>query len=624
MFSFLNSGILALAATAIIPLLIYLFAKKKPQKVVFSSIKHILQTQKSEKRKINLQDILLLIIRTLIILLTILAISRPAIKLTWAHSSTSHPKTAVAIVLDNSYSMDYLVDTQTEFEKAKQIAQQINSKISNTDAVVLLTLNPNWNQLNSYLHYGQLPAKKIQKINLTANAASFATILEEAANFLKKSNFSNREIYVISDLQHKNFPKLDEQVLYIPVSQVENPVNISCQKAAFQQDIVDKQYKIIAELVNHSDFVQKDIVYSLFLNGATVSEKVTDLNPKQAKQIEFDLQLTAPGNYSGFVNVREERLTFDNRSYFTFQFTPNPRTLLLTDQPVPTALQALLDVYTNNLTVANEEELEPESNQYDNLLVYLVNCSPQAKSFLRNYNDSDKHYIFLTHANLANNCRELIQEQFNTKLLDFIEEETVITRVDRYHPTVQILENKNLAPIRNYWTAETGARVLLAGNQWPLAVEQNGNILLLFEFTKKNSQFLVNSAFPILMNNALQFTQTQNLNNNQLQLGSGFVVHEEEVVLPEGDKLQIKTNRYFPQEPGIYTSGTQKYAVNLKYSESDFKLIKFPETVKVAKNNWQQYIFTSRYGYEIWKLVLILVLLLFIWEMFLVKKREKR
>jgi hypothetical protein len=49
MFSFLNSGILALAATAIIPLLIYLFAKKKPQKVVFSSIKHILQTQKSEK-----------------------------------------------------------------------------------------------------------------------------------------------------------------------------------------------------------------------------------------------------------------------------------------------------------------------------------------------------------------------------------------------------------------------------------------------------------------------------------------------------------------------------------------------------------------------------------------------
>ncbi|HCX72616.1 MAG TPA: hypothetical protein DHM37_02765, partial [Candidatus Cloacimonas sp.] len=164
MFSFLNSGILALAATAIIPLLIYLFAKKKPQKVVFSSIKHILQTQKSEKRKINLQDILLLIIRTLIILLTILAISRPAIKLTWAHSSTSHPKTAVAIVLDNSYSMDYLVDTQTEFEKAKQIAQQINSKISNTDAVVLLTLNPNWNQLNSYLHYGKLPAKKIQKI----------------------------------------------------------------------------------------------------------------------------------------------------------------------------------------------------------------------------------------------------------------------------------------------------------------------------------------------------------------------------------------------------------------------------------------------------------------------------
>lgn len=625
MFSFLNSGILAVAAAAVIPLIIYLFAKKKPQKVIFSSIRHILQTQKSEKRKINLQDILLLMIRTLIILLTILAISRPTINLPWIKSSASHPKTAVAIVLDNSYSMNYLVDTETEFAKAKQIVNQINQQISASDAAVLFTLDDNWNQLNSFLNYGKLPAEKIQNVKLTADPMDFGSVLQTASKLIKKSHYSNREIYVISDLQQKEIPKLEEQILYIPVSQVTDPINISCQKASFQADIVDNDYKVTAELVNHSDYEQKDIVYSLFLNGATVSEKVTNLQPKQTKKVEFQLQLTTPGSYTGYINVREERLTYDNRSYFSFKFTPEPSTILLTDHPVPSALKAFLSVYTSNFIIQNLEEYnEAELLACDNLLVALSYCSQRTDLLLQKLAEINKNYLFLTNAELSDNCREIILEEFNTKTLGFTREETLISDVDKFHPVVKMLENKSLAPLRNYWQTETNARVILAGSNWPLAVENNGNILILFELTKANSQFLVNSAFPIFMNNSLQFTQLQNSYNRQLKLGSAFKVQADEIVLPDGNKLETKQDLYYTSQPGIYTTASRKYAVNLKYSESDFKEIEFPKYIKVLNENWPQQIFTSRYGYEIWKLILIVVLLLFIWEMLLVKKRENR
>ncbi|MBN2829443.1 MAG: BatA domain-containing protein, partial [Candidatus Cloacimonetes bacterium] len=58
MFSFLNTGILAFIVAGALPLLIYLFAKKKPKKVVFSSIRFISQSSSSQRKRINIKNIL--------------------------------------------------------------------------------------------------------------------------------------------------------------------------------------------------------------------------------------------------------------------------------------------------------------------------------------------------------------------------------------------------------------------------------------------------------------------------------------------------------------------------------------------------------------------------------------
>jgi len=102
MISFLNSGILFLSSAIIIPILIYLFAKKKPYKIIFSSIRFIKESQQKQKRKINLKNLLLLLIRLLIILLTILAIARPAVKTSFLKQGDEHPETAIAVIIDNS------------------------------------------------------------------------------------------------------------------------------------------------------------------------------------------------------------------------------------------------------------------------------------------------------------------------------------------------------------------------------------------------------------------------------------------------------------------------------------------------------------------------------------------
>ena len=127
--SFLNAGILIAGLAAIIPLLIHLFAKQKPKKIYFSSLLFIKKSLKERNKSIKIKNILLIIIRTLIILLSILAIARPALKIPILKNKQAHHDTAVAIILDNSLSMDYLTDTETEFQKAKSTIQKINNML---------------------------------------------------------------------------------------------------------------------------------------------------------------------------------------------------------------------------------------------------------------------------------------------------------------------------------------------------------------------------------------------------------------------------------------------------------------------------------------------------------------
>jgi hypothetical protein len=78
--SFLNSGLLILATATVLPLLIWLLAKKKPRRIMFSSLRFIRLSKEQKKNRTKLKDILLLIIRMLIILLVVLAAARPLLK----------------------------------------------------------------------------------------------------------------------------------------------------------------------------------------------------------------------------------------------------------------------------------------------------------------------------------------------------------------------------------------------------------------------------------------------------------------------------------------------------------------------------------------------------------------
>jgi len=630
MISFLNSGILFLSSAIIIPILIYLFAKKKPYKIIFSSIRFIKESQQKQKRKINLKNLLLLLIRLLIILLTILAIARPAVKTNFLKQGDEHPETAIAVIIDNSYSMNYLIDTQTDLEKAKQITHQINEMIDENDNTILLTLNNNWNELHGGIRIGKLSEKLIDEVSILPQITALEDVIQTAEKKLKETHILNKEIYLITDMQKQELTlNLEFPTFFIPTSGNVDKNNISCQNASVQNEIVKRglHKQVEFELVNHSKNHQKDVVYELFLDGNTVSQRAAELLPKQRKKITLPLEVESPGWHSGYVSVKNERLIYDNRSYFSYYLDPNPRVAVISDViNLPVTLESILEIYTDEISMISSENINYDSMlEYDNIIVYQKQIISNKLISIFNKLKENKHRIlFIVDENLPNEQQEFLSEFFNCEFGKFNNQTKNIDQINKFHPLTKLLKKMDNIEIRDFWEVKSNSNILIRSTNYPLALEHGNSVLWLYDIISLQSPFLLDPIFPIFAYNCLQFTGKHD--KVSFTLGDKITLNSPDLTLPDGAEISTKNSSYFPGTSGIYWNDNNVFAVNLDYAESKFdrweKLNL--KNLQLLNDDWKDEILQSRYGFELWKYLLITAIILFIIEMLIIKREERK
>jgi len=636
--TFLNSGILFLTSAILIPLLIYLFAKRKPHKVVFSSIKFIKESQKKQKRRINIKNILLLIIRMLIILLTVLAISRPSLRAPFLSPGKKHPPTAVVMIIDNSYSMDYLVDTQTDLEKGKEIATRINSLLSENDVTSVLTLDKAWNEVNSVLHYGRIPIDIINNIRITSTASELTEIYETAQEKLSESQLVNQEIYYITDGQDYELPeKIQAPTFVIETSADSLKYNLSCEDVRISKSLIGRELKqkVIFKIVNHSSANEEDVIQELNLNGITIAEQVSDLKPYQSKQLDFEINLEKSGWQSGYVEVRNERLTHDNRNYFSFYYDLDPKIAVITGiGEIPLTLQTILEVYTaksENIEVMNDPnriDLD-ELIEYDNIIILgNIELNNRMRFVLDQLSQKEVGILFIITADMNEELKSYLQETFTLEFEEYFSdsEGANLTYLNQYHPVTSLLSaNKDLV-LTDFWKVKTNRDILLQVEDYPIALESSGNIVWLFNPGSLKNPFLVDAAFPVFAYNCLQFLSSGSNLSFSEQVGKVVRGKGKSLTLPSGEQLELGDRNLILKEPGIYKIGTELLAINLDYSESRFSEMNKQDrrNLYFTSDSWEDDILQSRYGIEIWKYLLLTVLILFVFEMILIKKEENK
>jgi hypothetical protein len=123
--SFANPTMLYGLWAALLPLVIHLLNRRRSVTLPFSNVALLQALQHDRMRRVKLKQILLLILRTLLIVLLVLAFARPT--LTGASSGAGDAGISAVILLDRSLSMQYRTSEGSLFERGKLRVREILS-----------------------------------------------------------------------------------------------------------------------------------------------------------------------------------------------------------------------------------------------------------------------------------------------------------------------------------------------------------------------------------------------------------------------------------------------------------------------------------------------------------------
>lgn len=201
--SFLNPSFLwALPVTAI-PVLLHLLSRRKLPEVPFPTTNFLRILEPREIRRIRLREILLLILRTLALLLLVLAFARPAVT---PANAVTNAAAAVGLLLDESESMAAIEEHgRPRITEAKGRARSLIEASRAGDAIAI-----------AYASRGDEPVaergddrvrlrRALERVEATPQPARMAAALGSLRRTLERSPLSTRELYVVSDFQRGNW-----------------------------------------------------------------------------------------------------------------------------------------------------------------------------------------------------------------------------------------------------------------------------------------------------------------------------------------------------------------------------------------------------------------------------------
>ncbi|MEE2708901.1 MAG: BatA and WFA domain-containing protein [Gemmatimonadota bacterium] len=328
--SFLNSAMLFGLAAAAIPILIHLFHRQRVSTVEFSSIAFIKHLNLHQSQAMKLRQWLILLMRTLIIILAVLAFARPTIEGSfWSFlGSGVHQKTAVALVMDSSYSMGN--GDQAPFNLAKAAGLRMLNVLEDGDEVVMvLTAKPPRAIQDRPILGIDRMRTALQDTEVSNGSGDIGTALNLASSVLNNTTILNREIYLITDLQRNDWQSLrqtapflnidpDMHVYIVPVDSppIEN-VSIDGVSMSGQLVATNQPNSVVATFTNRSGDPVRGRNIGVFVDGIKRGSQAISLEPGESGNVRFGVSLNTPGEYSGYVELDHDDQLKDNRRYFT-------------------------------------------------------------------------------------------------------------------------------------------------------------------------------------------------------------------------------------------------------------------------------------------------------------------
>ncbi len=338
--AFLNPLFLFGLLAATIPLIIHLWSRRQAVTVDFSSLMFLVAAHRQNVRRVQLKQLLILLLRMLIVALIALALARPFLTLGLPLAAV-RAKTDVVIVLDNSYSMQYKDVDGIWFEKAKTLAIDVIRSLRHGDSASLILMSdiphPVFRQLTPDI---ESVIAAIEQAEVSYRATNIQSSVELAHDILSDSTQQNKEIYIISDFAQNGWEdwgivpnRSGARIVLLPVTQG-NPHNTNIEEIRPSHQLigVDLPFHINTKLNNHSDTPISQLTLSFYVGEKKKKTQTFSATADESVMTSLTHTFTGPGTYTGYFELTDDRLNADNRRYFALEALGEIRVLCVSNQ----------------------------------------------------------------------------------------------------------------------------------------------------------------------------------------------------------------------------------------------------------------------------------------------------
>ncbi|MCG3178142.1 MAG: hypothetical protein BIFFINMI_00465 [Phycisphaerae bacterium] len=196
---FLHPILLAGLALGALPIIIHLLTRRRHKVVRWGAMKYLLEAIEETSKRVQIEDLILLAMRVLIICLLALAVARPKFN---RQAAGPGPRLAVLLV-DNSPSMQADRGGSTRWDQARAWARSLlNSLPAGSRVAVLPLCNPtDPAALRDPTAQVLLAADVVDELPASALSADPVSAIRAASEIVGGSDLPNRSVYVLSDFQ---------------------------------------------------------------------------------------------------------------------------------------------------------------------------------------------------------------------------------------------------------------------------------------------------------------------------------------------------------------------------------------------------------------------------------------
>lgn len=327
--------LIASALGVLIPLVLHFMQNKRKVTLPFPTLRFLKAAQKRSSSRTRLENILLWLIRTLIMLLLGFAFSMPIIKTSGLGWFGDTPRD-VAIILDASYSMAYKNGDAEVWDHAIEAARTIIEGLKEKDRFCIFIARDQPEALIAEpIANKQEGLARLKTITLGDGSSQIASAVDAASQALKKSQSGyEKEIHIITDnqaLPWQGFAhvKTDEAAsatsksvveqgtsVFVLMLGVSNPENTAPLSVTMEPAIVRKGSSAKIKVTSTRTGPPMSSAMTLFVDGKETARRSVTV-PDPATSIgEFNLAPLGVGIHEARIEMPDDNLLIDNKFYF--------------------------------------------------------------------------------------------------------------------------------------------------------------------------------------------------------------------------------------------------------------------------------------------------------------------